>query len=68
VLKMVRHGVVDTVGGEVAIVAETVCLHGDGAHAEAFAQLIYGALKTEGVRVVSPVMDPDATKERGGGS
>jgi UPF0271 protein len=65
VLKMVRFGVVDTVGEEVAIAAETICLHGDAAHAVEFAQLIHGALKAEGVRVVSPVIDPDATKARG---
>jgi UPF0271 protein len=64
VLKMVGQGVVDTTGGEVAIAAETVCLHGDGSHAVTFAQLIHGALKAEGVRVVSPVIDPDATKAR----
>jgi 5-oxoprolinase (ATP-hydrolysing) subunit A len=59
VLKMVREGLVDTPGGEVAIAAETVCLHGDGDHAVAFAQLIHGVLRAEGVRVVSPVIDRD---------
>jgi len=33
---------------------ETVCLHGDGAHAVEFAQLIHGALRAEGVRIVAP--------------
>ena len=65
VLKMVREGLVDTAGGEVAIAAETVCVHGDGDHAVAFAQLIHGVLSAEGVRIVSPVIDRDATKERG---
>ena len=55
VLKMVREGLVETPGGEVAILAETICLHGDGAHAVEFAQLIHGALKAGGIRVVSPV-------------
>jgi 5-oxoprolinase (ATP-hydrolysing) subunit A len=55
VLKMVRKGVVETPGGDVAIAAETVCLHGDGDHAVAFARLIHGALRAEGVRVVFPV-------------
>ena len=68
VLKMVRQGVVDTAGGEVAITAETICLHGDGAHAVAFAGVIHEALKAGGIRVVSPVIGPDATKEREGGS
>jgi UPF0271 protein len=60
VRKMVREGLVDTPGGEVAIAAETVCLHGDGDHAVAFAQLIHGVLRAEGIRVVSPVSDRDA--------
>ncbi len=68
VLKMVRRGVVDTAGGEVVIAAETICLHGDGAYAVAFARMIHGALTTEGVRVVSPVIGPDATKVGEGGS
>jgi UPF0271 protein len=38
----------------VAIRAETVCLHGDGAHAVEFAQLIHGALTAEGVRIAAP--------------
>jgi len=39
----------------VPICAETVCLHGDGAHAVEFAQLIHGALTAEGVRIAAPV-------------
>ena len=39
----------------VAIRAETVCLHGDGAHAVEFAQLIYGTLTAEGIRISAPV-------------
>jgi UPF0271 protein len=65
VLKMVREGLAETPGGDVAIAAETVCLHGEGSHAVEFAQLIHGALRAEGIRVVSPVIDPDATKARG---
>jgi 5-oxoprolinase (ATP-hydrolysing) subunit A len=65
VLKMVREGLAETPDGDVAIAAETVCLHGDGSHAVEFAQLIHGALRAEGIRVVSPVIDPDATKARG---
>lgn len=58
VLKMVREGVVDTPGGEVAIAAETVCLHGDGSHALAFAELIHGALTHEGGGVRAPSSTP----------
>ena len=38
----------------VPIRAETVCLHGDGAHAVEFAMLIHGALTAEGVRIAAP--------------
>jgi UPF0271 protein len=54
VTKMVRLGAVGTTAGDVAIKAETVCLHGDGAHAVEFARLIHGALTTEGVRIAAP--------------
>jgi|SRR5579859_2828297 len=55
VLKMVREGrVAVTGGGEVTLRAETVCLHGDGAHAVEFARLIHGALAAEGVKMVAP--------------
>ncbi len=68
VLKMVREGLVETPGGDVVIAAETICLHGDGAHAVEFARVIHGALTAEGIRVVPAVIDPDATKERDGRS
>jgi UPF0271 protein len=54
VLKMVREGLVATPGGDVAILAESVCLHGDGAHAVAFAAMIRGAFILKGVRVMAP--------------
>lgn len=38
----------------VPICAETVCLHGDGAHAVEFAELIHGALTAEGIRIRTP--------------
>ena len=51
-LRMVREGVVQAVGGEtVPLRAETVCLHGDGPHALAFARAIHAALAAAGVRV-----------------
>ncbi|HEV2481093.1 MAG TPA: 5-oxoprolinase subunit PxpA [Puia sp.] len=56
VLRMVREGVVLAVDTPVPIRAETVCLHGDGAHAVEFAELIHGALTAEGVRIAAPLM------------
>lgn len=38
----------------VPILAETVCLHGDGEHAVEFATLIHGALTAEGIRIEAP--------------
>jgi UPF0271 protein len=61
VLKMVEEGRVDvfladgSAAGEASIAAETVCLHGDGAHAVEYAQMISGVLEREGVRIMAPV-------------
>lgn len=52
VLGMARDRTVVAVSGEaVSINAETVCLHGDGAHALAFARRIRGALEEAGIEV-----------------
>lgn len=49
-LRMVREGVVQTVTGEtVPLRAQTVCLHGDGPHALAFARALHDALREAGV-------------------
>jgi UPF0271 protein len=46
VLQMVQNGTVKTVSGkEIAILAETVCIHGDGIHAVTFAKKIYHSLQ-----------------------
>jgi 5-oxoprolinase (ATP-hydrolysing) subunit A len=46
VLQMVKDGTVTTVGGKVVpIVAETICIHGDGPHAVPFAKAISLKLK-----------------------
>jgi 5-oxoprolinase (ATP-hydrolysing) subunit A len=51
-LRMVREGVVQAVTGEtVPLQAQTICLHGDGAHALAFARAIHAALKAGGVQL-----------------
>ncbi|RZL92185.1 MAG: 5-oxoprolinase subunit PxpA, partial [Variovorax sp.] len=49
-LRMVREGVVEAVSGEtVALQVQTICLHGDGPHALAFARAIHAALRDAGV-------------------
>jgi len=51
-LRMVREGVVRAVTGEtVPLLAQTVCLHGDGPHALAFARALRAALTAGGVRL-----------------
>ena len=54
VLRMTKQGNVMTSLGSVSIVAETICLHGDGAHAVEFAGLIHGTLAAEGIRIAPP--------------
>jgi 5-oxoprolinase (ATP-hydrolysing) subunit A len=49
---IVVHGVVPTVdGGEIALRAQTLCLHGDGPRAAAIARAARGALERAGVDV-----------------
>jgi UPF0271 protein len=51
-LRMVREGVVQAVNGEsVPLRAQTICLHGDGPHALAFARAIHAALTGAGVQL-----------------
>ena len=60
VLKMVEEGRVEVFlsdgspAGEVELDAQTVCLHGDGAHAVEYAKMIHDQLKLEGVEIQSP--------------
>lgn len=55
VLRMVREGRVRaTDGTDLAIVAETVCVHGDGPHAVALARRLQEALKKEGMETKAP--------------
>lgn len=55
VLQMVRAGhVTATDGSHVPIRAETICLHGDGAHPVAFAQRLRRELKAAGVEISRP--------------
>lgn len=51
-LRMVREGVVVAATGEtVPLQAQTICLHGDGPHALAFARAIHAALGAAGVQL-----------------
>lgn len=52
VLSMLTAGTVTAITGEtVAITADSVCLHGDGAHAVEFAQGIHAALLAAGIEI-----------------
>jgi UPF0271 protein len=53
-LQMVKEGTVTSINGKkVPIVAETICIHGDGEHAVEFAKAIHGVLKKEGIEIKS---------------
>jgi UPF0271 protein len=55
VLRMIKKGtVITTSGKEILIVAETICLHGDGKHAVDFAIAINKKRKEEEVQIVKP--------------
>ena len=52
VLQMVQQQTVTSVENiTVPVVAETICIHGDGAHAVEFAKSIYGTLKREKIAI-----------------
>ncbi len=52
VLQMIKEGTVTTVTGKIIpVLAETICIHGDGKYALKFAQAISSALKKENIRV-----------------
>lgn len=53
VVRMVTEGVVTAVTGrDISVRADSVCIHGDGEHALAFAQRIREALTSSGVRLM----------------
>ena len=55
VLQMIRAGTVTTVTGKkIPVMAETICIHGDGQHALTFARAISSVLKKENIRVAPP--------------
>ena len=52
VLQMIKEGTITSVTGKkVPIVAETICLHGDGEHAVEFAKAIHQALKENNIAI-----------------
>ena len=54
VLQMIKEGTVTSLTGKkVPIMAETICIHGDGEHAVEFAKAIHSALKQEGIQIKS---------------
>ncbi len=56
VLRMVKHGKVMTASGaEVSLVAETICIHGDGKYAAGFAREIRQLLVQNGIAIMAPL-------------
>ncbi|MEJ7443248.1 LamB/YcsF family protein, partial [Staphylococcus warneri] len=54
VIQMVTEGTVETISGEVInIEADTICIHGDGAHALEFVQEIRSRLAEVNVDIVT---------------
>ena len=54
VLQMVKEGMVTTISGKkISIVAETICIHGDGKNAIIFARVINKALQKEKIKICS---------------
>ena len=52
VLQMIKEGTVTSITGKkVPIVAETICIHGDGEHAVEFAKAIHAALKENNIAI-----------------
>jgi UPF0271 protein len=54
VIRFVKEGSVKTITGEIiSLQADTICLHGDGAHAVPFAKLIHARLVEEKINIQS---------------
>lgn len=56
VIKMIGEGRVEVAAAarEIPILAETVCIHGDGDHAVEFARMIHSALLADGIALQQP--------------
>lgn len=56
VLQMILFNKVKTIQGrEISLHPQTICLHGDGAHAVDFAKIIYQTLKNNSIHIQAPV-------------
>jgi 5-oxoprolinase (ATP-hydrolysing) subunit A len=52
VLQMIKEGTVTSITGKkIPIIAETICIHGDGEHAVEFAKAIHTVLVKEGIEI-----------------
>ena len=57
-LQMVKEGVVTTISGkQIPVIAETICIHGDGKHAVEFAKKIHEALRKENISIRQPAKE-----------
>jgi UPF0271 protein len=55
-LDMVQNQTVTSINGKkIRVAAQTICLHGDGAHATAFAKAIFEAMRAAGVKMTADV-------------
>lgn len=54
VLAMIQHGTIKTSSGqEITVDVQSICLHGDGPHAVAFAKALHGCLQLNGIHINS---------------
>lgn len=54
VLEMIEYGILTTVTNKkIKLQADTVCIHGDGAHAVTFAKKIFESFKAKGIEIKS---------------
>jgi UPF0271 protein len=57
VIQMIKTGTVQSLNGKtIPILAETICLHGDGKNAIVFARIIHEKLKKENIIIIRPVL------------
>ena len=51
-LQMIKEKtVIATTGKKIPIIADTICIHGDGKHAVEFAQQIHRTIEKEGIKI-----------------
>jgi UPF0271 protein len=54
-MAIAREGSVRAIDGQIiTLQADTLCVHGDGAHAVAFARSLHAALEAAGIIVAAP--------------